>query len=207
MHFLGNETLVLFPFICWPYQDIEPRSSRTLNKHSEPCCQFLKCHSIYSLKCNWNSIWLCEMLFPITGLLQNIKSSKIQLLIQHSHKVKNKIETKLKTIHGACMVWYVCVPCVNTWRLEEYTMCLLYHSPHYFGPEAFLSGHAGWQTSSQDLPDFVPNSSVAGTHGHAWLLCRHWDVNSGPAAFTASNSYPLSYIPKLLLSSLLISSY
>lgn len=146
------------------------------------------------------------MLFPVTGLLQNIKSSKIQLLIQHSHTVNNKIEKNWKPY--MVRVWcdicvHVCVPCVNTWRLEEYTMCFLYHSPHYFGPEAFLSGHAGWQTSSQDLPD----SSVVGTHGHAWLLCRHWDVNSGPAAFTASNSYPLSYIPKLLLSSLLISSY
>lgn len=100
------------------------------------------------------------MLFPVTGLQQNIKSSKIQLLIQHSHTVNNKIETKLKTIHGACMVWYVCACVCTMWRLEEYTMCFLYHSPHYFGPEAFLSGHAGWQTSSQDLPDFVPNSSA-----------------------------------------------
>lgn len=103
------------------------------------------------------------MLFPVTGLLQNIRSSKIQLLIQHSHTVNNKIEKNWKPY--MVRVWcdicvHVCVPCINTWRLEEYTMCFLYHSPHYFGPEAFLSGHAGWQTSSQDLPDFVPNSSA-----------------------------------------------
>lgn len=30
---------------------------------------------------------------------------------------------------------HVCVPCANTWRLEEYTMCLLYHSPHSFGKQ------------------------------------------------------------------------